>query len=62
MKAIAGEEYLKDFDREAKLLSCMNHLNIVTFFGACIDESPRKLVFEYMANGDLNHFLRYKLK
>lgn len=48
----------KDFDREAALLASLKHDNIVRFHGACIDENPWKMVFEYMENGDLNQFLR----
>jgi serine/threonine protein kinase len=53
-----GEESAKDFDREASLLTQLTHKNIVQFHGACVDEKPWKMVFEYMENGDLNQFLR----
>ncbi len=54
-----GEESAKDFDREASLLTQLTHKNIVQFHGACVDEKPWKMVFEYMENGDLNQFLRF---
>lgn len=53
-----GEDSIKDFDREAALLASLTHKNIVRFHGACVDEAPWKMVFEYMENGDLNQFLR----
>ncbi|XP_046653516.1 BDNF/NT-3 growth factors receptor-like isoform X2 [Daphnia pulicaria] len=55
-----GEESAKDFDREASLLTQLTHKNIVQFHGACVDEKPWKMVFEYMENGDLNQFLRVR--
>ncbi|XP_071794785.1 BDNF/NT-3 growth factors receptor-like isoform X1 [Asterias amurensis] len=48
----------KDFEREAELLSNLQHSNIVTFYGVCMEKEPFLMVFEYMENGDLNNFLR----
>ena len=56
---IFTQEALKDFEREANLLSFINHANIVKFYGVCIDEPPWKMVFEYMEHGDLKEFLRF---
>ena len=39
---------MKDFDREAALLASITHNNIVKFYGACIDETPWKMIFEFM--------------
>jgi serine/threonine protein kinase len=55
---ISNEQSMKDFDQEANLMAALTHANIVRFHGACIDETPWKMVFEYMENGDLNRFLR----
>ena len=48
----------KDFEREAELLAKLQHDNIVTFYGVCMDKEPFLMVFEYMENGDLNNYLR----
>ncbi|XP_022086925.1 high affinity nerve growth factor receptor-like isoform X1 [Acanthaster planci] len=48
----------KDFEREAELLTNLQHDNIVTFYGVCMEKEPFLMVFEYMENGDLNNFLR----
>lgn len=48
----------KDFQREAELLTNLQHENIVTFYGVCEDKEPFLMVFEYMENGDLNSFLK----
>ncbi|XP_075431312.1 NT-3 growth factor receptor isoform X4 [Ascaphus truei] len=48
----------KDFQREAELLTNLQHDNIVKFYGVCGDGDPLIMVFEYMKHGDLNKFLR----
>jgi len=48
----------KDFQREAELLTNLQHQHIVRFFGVCVDGDPLIMVFEYMKHGDLNKFLR----
>ena len=52
----------KDFEREAELLTNLQHENIVTFYGVCIDQEPFFMIFEYMENGDLNNYLKYVQK
>ncbi len=51
----------KDFQREAELLTNLQHDHIVKFYGVCVDGDPLIMVFEYMKHGDLNKFLRYFL-
>ncbi|XP_074517375.1 NT-3 growth factor receptor isoform X2 [Sebastes fasciatus] len=48
----------KDFQREAELLTNLQHDHIVKFYGVCVDGDPLIMVFEYMKHGDLNKFLR----
>ncbi|KAL7401798.1 hypothetical protein ABVT39_004741 [Epinephelus coioides] len=48
----------KDFQREAELLTNLQHEHIVKFYGVCVDGDPLIMVFEYMRHGDLNKFLR----
>ncbi len=55
------ENSLRDFEREAELLTTLHHVNIVTFYGVCTDSEQLMMIFEYMENGDLNNFLRYVL-
>ncbi|XP_077565398.1 NT-3 growth factor receptor-like [Stigmatopora nigra] len=47
-----------DFQREAELLTNLQHEHIVKFYGVCFDGDPLIMVFEYMKHGDLNKFLR----
>lgn len=55
----ANESTRQDFQREAELLTVLQHQNIVRFYGVCTDGEPLAMVFEYMRHGDLNRFLRY---
>ncbi|XP_041853238.1 NT-3 growth factor receptor-like [Melanotaenia boesemani] len=48
----------KDFQREAELLTNLQHEHIVKFYGVCVDGDPLSMIFEYMKHGDLNKFLR----
>ncbi|KAM9368361.1 high affinity nerve growth factor receptor [Phaethornis superciliosus] len=47
-----------DFQREAELLTVLQHQHIVKFYGVCTEGEPLLMVFEYMKHGDLNRFLR----
>lgn len=55
----ASENARKDFQREAELLTNLQHEHIVTFYGVCVESDPLIMVFEYMKHGDLNKFLRH---
>ncbi|KAJ8286345.1 hypothetical protein GJAV_G00037420 [Gymnothorax javanicus] len=54
----ANENGRTDFQREAELLTNLQHEHIVTFYGVCVEADPLIMVFEYMMHGDLNKFLR----
>ncbi|XP_067456803.1 high affinity nerve growth factor receptor [Thunnus thynnus] len=54
----ANESTRLDFQREAELLTVLQHQHIVRFYGVCTDGEPLAMVFEYMRHGDLNRFLR----
>ncbi|NP_001028296.1 high affinity nerve growth factor receptor precursor [Mus musculus] len=54
----ASENARQDFQREAELLTMLQHQHIVRFFGVCTEGGPLLMVFEYMRHGDLNRFLR----
>lgn len=46
-----------DFESEVKLISNVNHRNIIRLLGCSGRGSKLLLVFEYMANGSLDKFL-----
>uniref|UniRef100_UPI00398F8DAE high affinity nerve growth factor receptor-like n=1 Tax=Pristiophorus japonicus TaxID=55135 RepID=UPI00398F8DAE len=54
----ATESARMDFQREAELLTFLQHQHIVRFYGVCTQGEPLLMVFEYMKHGDLNRFLR----
>nr|XP_005991737.1 PREDICTED: high affinity nerve growth factor receptor [Latimeria chalumnae] len=54
----ATETARLDFQREAELLTVLQHEHIVRFYGVCTDGELLIMVFEYMRHGDLNRFLR----
>jgi len=58
LKDDMSKDAKEDFEREAELLSTLEHPNIVHFYGVCIENVCFMLIFEYMENGDLNKFLR----
>lgn len=58
LKDDASQDMQVDFEREACLLSEYDHPNIVKLLGVCALGRPMCLLFEFMARGDLNDFLR----
>ncbi|CAN7986644.1 unnamed protein product, partial [Ixodes hexagonus] len=58
LKNMSVDEARIDFDREAELLTNLQHANIVRFYGISTDGDPLMILFEYMEYGDLNNFLR----
>ena len=58
LKADGTEEMQQDFEREAELMTELQHKNIVSLLGICTVGKPMFLLFEYMNKGDLNDFLR----
>ncbi|CAK7292651.1 Muscle, skeletal receptor tyrosine-protein kinase [Vulpes lagopus] len=58
LKEEASADMQADFQREAALMAEFDHPNIVKLLGVCAVGKPMCLLFEYMAHGDLNEFLR----
>uniref|UniRef100_A0A3Q2YQV3 receptor protein-tyrosine kinase n=1 Tax=Hippocampus comes TaxID=109280 RepID=A0A3Q2YQV3_HIPCM len=58
LKEEASADMQNDFQREAALMAEFDHSNIVRLLGVCAVGKPMCLMFEYMAQGDLNEFLR----
>ncbi|KAI8777154.1 neurotrophin receptor LTRK 1 [Biomphalaria glabrata] len=58
LKGNSSESLKRDFEREAEMLSSLEHENIVTFYGVCTESDQWMMIFEFMENGDLNKFLR----
>jgi neurotrophic tyrosine kinase receptor type 2 len=58
LKDTAADDAKRNFDREAELLANLQHDNIVTFYGICVEGDVFMMIFEFMENGDLNSYLR----
>lgn len=48
-----------DFFKEVKAMAGLRHSNVIRLLGVCRDD-PMCMIVEYMANGDLNQFLKEK--
>lgn len=48
-----------EFFKEVKAMAGLRHINVVRLLGVCQDD-PMCMIVEYMANGDLNQFLKQR--
>uniref|UniRef100_A0A8C4WXJ5 Discoidin domain receptor tyrosine kinase 1 n=1 Tax=Eptatretus burgeri TaxID=7764 RepID=A0A8C4WXJ5_EPTBU len=58
LRADACKSDKKDFLQEVKILSRLQHPNIVCLLGVSLRDNPLCIVTEYMSNGDLHQFLQ----
>jgi len=57
LKEDANLKTRTDFQREARLMSELQHPNIVCLLGVCFKEEPISMLFEFMSEGDLHEYL-----
>jgi hypothetical protein len=54
---VLDEKQLKEFSKEMRILSQINHMNAVKLLGCCVEVEVPMLVYQYVPNGSLHRYI-----